>query len=123
MDPSTIETGQLIAELGIAAGIYLKIRSAVREMAGKGETREITNNPLNVQAASRPATMEDVAAVAERVTRVERQLVETAKHSQDASHENGEKIDDLRDRMDDKLTSLTDDIREITRAVGRLEGS
>jgi hypothetical protein len=92
-------------------------------MAGKGTPQEITNNPLNTQTVSRNATMEDVKVVSDRVAALERQSSKNLEACQSASHENGAKIDDLRDRIDDKLENLTDKISEISRAVGRLEGS
>jgi tetrahydromethanopterin S-methyltransferase subunit G len=92
-------------------------------MAGKGEGREITNLPLHVQETSRPATMADVEMVARRVTKLEQQLVVNANLSATSHDKMLSKLDDIRDRMDDKLCSVTDRLQEIGRAVGRLEGS
>lgn len=108
--------------LAALAGIYLKLASAMRQMAGKGDAREITNNPLNTQNISRSATMEDVEAVARRVTKLEEQIVCNARTAEDASHQLLQNIGELRDRIDDKLTTVSDRLSEITRAVGRLEG-
>jgi hypothetical protein len=33
------------------------------------------------------------------------------------------RLDELRDRLDDKLTTVAERLHEISRAVGRLEGS
>lgn len=120
MDP--LEAGKLIILLGGIAGLYLKLNQAVRTMSGKGDAREITNNPLHVQKQSRPATLEDVKRLEGRVVRLEDDV-----HSmKDASVKAREKIHDelteIRDRMDDKLGDLSDELREIGRAVGRLEG-
>ncbi len=120
MDP--YEIGKLSILLGGMAGLYLKMQSAVRSMVGKGEAREITNNPLNTTHQPRTATMDDVNHVAHRVTLLERRIEDHMKETALACHDNGEKVDDLRDRMDDKFQKVTDTLQEITRAVGRLEG-
>lgn len=122
MDASAIETGKLIIQLGAVAALYLKIQTAVRAMAGKGEQRELTNDPLHVQEKKRPATMEDVKRVDDRVTALEKRIVGHMKDSAEERHELTAKVDDLRDRVDDRMGKLSDDIREISRAVGRLEG-
>ena len=118
-----VEIGKLIVPLAALAGIYLKLQSAMRQMAGRGEGREITNLPLHVQETSRPATMADVEMVARRVTKLEQQLVVNANLSATSHEKLLAKLDDIRDRMDDKLCSVTDRLQEIGRAVGRLEGS
>lgn len=120
MDP--YETGKTLVTIGGMAALYLKMQSAVRAMVGKGEAREITNNPLNTTHQARAATMDDVNHVAHRVTLLERRIEEHMKETSLACHDNGEKVDDLRDRMDDKFDKLNDTLGEITRAVGRLEG-
>jgi hypothetical protein len=120
MDP--YEVGKFLLILGGIAGLYLKMQSAVRAMAGKGEQREITNNPLNTTHQPRTATMDDVNHVAHRVTLLERRIEDHMKETTLACHDNGEKVDDLRDRMDDKFDKVTDVLGELTRAVGRLEG-
>lgn len=122
MNPDPVEIGKLLILLSALGGIYLKLQSAMRQMAGKGEGREITNNPLNTQAISRAATMEDVEAVARRVTKLEEQIVRNARTAEDTSHQLLQNIGELRDRIDDKLTTVSDRLSEITRAVGRLEG-
>lgn len=122
MTPDPLEIGKLVVLLGGLAGIHLKLQSALRGLAGKGEAREITNNPLNTQAVSRAATMEDVEAVARRVTRLEEQIIVNARTAEDSSHHLLQNISELRDRIDDKLTTVSDRLSEITRAVGRLEG-
>ena len=121
--PDPLSIGTLILGLAGLAAIYSKINSAIRQMAGKGEGREITNNPLNTLNHSRPATMEDVKIIADRVAKLEKNQSINATAFQAATHENSTKIDDLRDRIDDKLENLTDKLGEISRAVGRLEGS
>lgn len=121
MDP--LEAGKLILLLGGIAGVYLKLNQAVRTMNGKGEGREITNNPLHVQKQSRPATLEDVKRLEARVARVEDDVQGMKADSLKAREKIHEEMTDFRDRMDDKLTDLSDDLREIGRAVGRLEGS
>ena len=72
MDP--VELGKILVPLAALAGIYLKLQTAIRQIAGKGDAREITNNPLNVLAQSRPATMEDINHVALRVLTLERRF-------------------------------------------------
>jgi DNA integrity scanning protein DisA with diadenylate cyclase activity len=121
MDP--IETGKALVMLAGLAGLYLKVNQAVRAMAGKGEAREISNNPLNVQETSRPATIDDVNRVDQRVSKLERRIERHMQESTDQREDVRESITDLRDRMDDKFSLVTEDIKEISRAIGRLEGS
>lgn len=121
MDP--LEAGKFILMAGGMAGLYLKIHQAARAAAGKGDAREITNNPLNTQNVPRVATMEDVHVVDHRVTRLESRLDAHISESRKSAGELQEAIQDLRDRVDDKLTSVNEELREITRSVGRLEGS
>jgi hypothetical protein len=120
MDP--VEIGKLLVPLAALAGIYMKLQSAMRQMAGKGDGREITNNPLIVQGSARPATMDDVDLLARRVTKLEEQIIANARHAEDSSHETLKTIYDLRDRIDDKLGTVAEKLQEIGRAVGRLEG-
>jgi hypothetical protein len=118
-----LETGKLLVMLAGLAGLYLKLNQAVRSMAGKGDAREISNNPLNVQETSRPATIEDVNRVDLRVSKLEKKI---EKHMQDSTEQREDvrdSINDLRERMDDKFFQVSDDIKEISRAIGRLEGS
>lgn len=121
MDP--LETGKFMLMLGGLAGLYLKINQAARAAAGKGEPREITNNPLPVQEASRPATMEDVRLVDHRVSKLEHRLDAHITDSRKATDDLREDVGDLRDRIDDRMTRIDDALRELTRSVGRLEGS
>lgn len=121
MDP--LEAGKLLVLLAALAGIYLKINKALREMAGKGELREISPNPLNILQQYRAASMEDVEAVEKRVNRLEQHVLRVERNQDDIEA----KIDELRDRVDDKLTDLKDIMAEkhgeTMRAIGRLEGN
>ena len=121
MDP--VEIGKLIVPLAALAGIYLKLQSAVRQMAGKGEGREITNNPLHVQELSRPATIHDVERVERRVALMEMDMKEMKRATDQFRERLRSDITEMRDRMDDKLITVSEELREIGRAVGRLEGS
>jgi hypothetical protein len=121
MDP--LETGKLLIMLAGIAGLYLKLNQAVRTMNGKGEAREISNNPLHVQKQSRPATLEDVKRLEARVVRLEDDVHGMKTDSAKAREKIHDELTEIRDRMDDKFTGLGDDLREIGRAVGRLEGS
>lgn len=116
-----LEIGKLLVLLGGLAGIYLKLQSALRQMAGKGDAREITNNPLNTQNISRPATMEDLGRVDDRVSAVEKRLQDNQTATEQWRMSISEDIIDLRDRIDDKLDGVNDSLKEINRAVGRLE--
>lgn len=127
MDP--LEAGKLIILLGGLAALYLKINKAMREMTGKGELREISPNPLNVQEHHRHATMEDVEAVQKRVARLEKHVLKVESNQVDIEN----KIDGMRDRLDDKIDDLkesmsdnkdlvSEKLGEVLRAVGRLEG-
>lgn len=118
-----VETGKALLILGGIAGVYLKMNQMVRTMAGKGEAREISNNPLNVQETSRPATLEDVKAVDQRVSKLERKIEAHMKESAEQREGVRDSIEDLRDRMDDKFSGVTEELRELSRSVGRLEGS
>lgn len=121
MDP--LQVGTLILLLFGLAGGYLKINQAMRALVGKGESREISNDPLKVQETARPATIHDIQAVERRVTKIEKDLATQKEDAQRAREKINEQLTDMRDRLDDKFSSLSDDVREITRAVGRLEGS
>lgn len=123
MTPDPIEIGKLVVLLGGLAGIYLKLQSAMRQMVGKGEGREITNNPLNVQAMSRPATMEDINHVALRVLTLERRFESHMSEMQTTTAAIEDSVSDLRDRLDDKLGEMDATLREMSRSLGRLEGS
>lgn len=117
-----LETGKIIVLLGGLAAIYYNINKAVRMMAGKGEGREITNNPLHVQKQSRPATLEDVIRLEKRVVRLEDDVHGMKSDSVKAREKIHEELTEIRDRIDDKFTDMSDELREIGRAVGRLEG-
>ncbi len=121
IDP--MEAGKLIVMLGGIAAVYLRVNKAMREMVGKGEGREITNNPLHIQKTSRPATLEDVKRLEARVVRLEDDVHGMKADSIKAREKIHDELTDIRDRLDDKFTDLGDELREIGRAVGRLEGS
>jgi len=121
MDP--LETGKALLMLGGLAGVYLKLHQAQRAMMGKGDAREISNNPLHVQETSRPATIDDVKAVDQRVSKLERKIEAHMKESAEQREGVRDSIEDLRDRMDDKFSGITEELRELSRSVGRLEGS
>lgn len=120
MDP--VEIGKLIVPLAALAGIYLKLQSAVRQMAGKGEGREITNNPLHVQELARPATIHDVERVEKRVYFIERDIKEMKRDTDDFREKLRGDITGMRDDISDKVQTQNEALRELTRAVGRLEG-
>lgn len=121
MDP--LQLGTLLLLLFGLAGGYLKINQAMRAMVGKGDAREISNDPLKVQETARPATIHDVDRVERRVTKIERDLIDHKNDAQKAREKIHDDLSEMRDRIDDKMDTISDDIREITRAVGRLEGS
>ncbi|MEO5915575.1 MAG: hypothetical protein ABIS50_15180 [Luteolibacter sp.] len=116
-----LETGKFLAQLAAVAACYLKIQSSIRAMAGKGEQREITNNPLNTQAVSRPATMDDLGQVSARVTNLENRIEHNQGSAEKWRESLSEDITDLRDRMDDKFEVVTDTLQQLNRSVGRLE--
>lgn len=125
MDP--LELGKFILMLGGMAGLYLKINQAVRSATGKGEPREIANDPLNVREAPEFMTRRECAIhhhnFESRLTSLEYRFdkhITDIKTTTDALRDD---ITELRDRVDDRLTKIDDSLREITRAVGRLEGS
>lgn len=121
MDPT--ELGKLALQLGALAALYLKMQQMMRHAAGKGESREITNNPLHVQKQSRPATLEDVKRLEKRVDNLDGDISRMKTDSLQAREKIHDELTEIRDRMDDKLGDLSDELREIGRAVGRLEGS
>jgi hypothetical protein len=125
MDP--LETGKLLILLAGMAGVYLKIHQAMRTMAGKGEGREITNDPLNVREAPEYVSRRECGmlhhGLENRLTHLELRFdrhISEVKTTTDALRED---ITGLSDRMDDKFATVSDTLREISRAVGRLEGS
>lgn len=120
IDP--MESGKLIVLLGGIAAVYLRINKAMREMVGKGEGREITNNPLHVQKQSRPATLEDVKRIERRVDHLEGEMKEMMHDEERWREKMRDDMTDLRIHLDDKMTDISSELREIGRAVGRLEG-
>jgi hypothetical protein len=125
MDP--LEIGKFILMLGALAGIYLKINQAVRSATGKGEPREIANDPLNVREAPEFMSRRECAihhhSFDARLTNLENRFdrhITDIKTTTDGLRED---ITDLRDRVDDQFATVNDSLREITRAVGRLEGA
>ena len=121
MDP--LETGKLLILRAGLGGLYLKRNQAVRAMAGKGEAREISNDPLKVQETVRSATIDEVKRVERRVERIEQEIKDSKKESQAWREKLSDDLTELRDRLDDKTGSICEELREISRAVGRLEGS
>lgn len=105
------------------AGLYLKMNQAMRQMAGRGDAREISNNPLIVQESARAATIDDVVRVDVRVTKLEKRMDSHMKEAAETREGMREHLDEMRDRMDDKFQTVTEELRELSRAVGRLEGS
>jgi len=125
MDP--LEAGKLLILLAGLAGLYLKLNQAVRQMAGKGEGREITNDPLNVREATEYVTRRECGflhhSFDSRLTHLEQRFdkhIGEVKTTTDALRDD---ITELRDRMDDKFSTISEELREIGRAVGRLEGT
>lgn len=124
----SLELGKLLILLGGMAGIYLKLQQALRTMAGKGDAREITNNPLKVQEEPRHATHADLTRVEKRMNHLEREIHEMKQDSLKAREKIHDEISDLRDRIDDKLETQAEiardqaaTLRAIERSLGRLE--
>lgn len=120
MDP--LETGKLLIMLAGIAGLYLKLNQAVRSMSGKGDAREISNDPLKVQETARPATIHDVERVERRVVKLEDDFKDHKTSSDRYREKLSQTITEKFDRMDDKVSTVNEELREIGRAVGRLEG-
>lgn len=118
-----LELGQFLLMMGAVAALYLKIRSAAREMAGRGELREISPQPLEVTEAKAPATLRDVARVEKRVVRLEGEVQGMKRDNETARDKMHDEMRDLRDRMSDQFQSQGETLRTIERALGRLEGS
>ena len=125
MDP--VEIGKLIVPLAALAGFYLKIQSSIRSMAGKGDMREITNNPLNVREAPEFMTRRECSihhvAFEHRLSSLEHRFdkhIQEAKATTDAIRDD---LSDIRTALGDRMGHIDDSLREITRSVGRLEGS
>lgn len=122
-----LETGKLLIMLAGLAGVYLKINQAMRAMTGKGEPREISNNPLKVQEVPEYMSRREggilLHALELRLTHLEARFDKHIGEVHRTTEELRDDIESLRDRIDDKLGTMADDIREISRAIGRLEGS
>lgn len=118
----TVEAAKLLVPLAMLAGLYLKVNKAVRTMAGKGDAREISNDPLKVQETVRPATLEDVKAIEKRVARLEKEFKEHTLEADRFRDKIYSEITDLKDRMTDQLLIQGETLRSIERSVGRLEG-
>lgn len=125
MDP--LELGKLILLLGGMAGLYLKINQAVRSATGKGEPREIANNPLNVREAPEFITRRECALhhhnFENRLTSLEHRFNNHLSEIRETTDGLKSDVADLRDRMDDKLSTMDETLREMSRSLGRLEGS
>lgn len=125
MDP--YELGKLIIMLGGMAGLYLKINQAARAAVGKGEAREITNDPLNVREVPEYMSRRECTIHHHNFeTRLSSLELRFDRHITDIKTTTDSLRDDiteLRDRMEDRFVTMSDELREISRAVGRLEGS
>lgn len=121
MDP--LETGKLLIMLAGLAGLYLKLNQAMRSMAGKGDAREISNDPLKVQETVRPATLDDVKRVERRVDRIEAEIKDARRNDDQWREKIRDDMTDLRDHLDDKISLANEKLSEIGRSLGRLEGS
>lgn len=117
-----MEIGTLLLQLGAVAALYAKVQSAVRQMAGKGEQREITNDPLRTQDSPALATLRDVERVEFRVVRLERELKDIGKENDVFREKMHDELREVRDRMGDQFQLLGETLRTIERSVGRLEG-
>ena len=125
MDP--LETGKLILMLGGMAGIYLKVNQAVRSATGKGEPREILNDPLHVREVPEFMTRRECSIhhhnFEARLPNLEHRFHTHRTHTKTTTADTQTKMPEPRDRMDDRFITVNDSLRDITRAVGRLEGS
>lgn len=120
-----LDLGQLLILLGAAAAIYLKLRSALREMAGKGEAREIANDPLNVREAPEFVTRRECGILHHslelRMTNLETRFERHSTDVKDTTDKLREDVADLSDRISDRFLNQAETLRAIERAVGRLE--
>lgn len=125
MDP--LELGKLILMLGGMAGLYLKINQAARAAAGKGEPRELTNDPLNVREAPEYMTRRECSIhhinFENRLSSLEHRFNNHLSEIRQTTDDLKSDVADLRDRMDDKLSTMDETLREMSRSLGRLEGS
>ncbi len=122
-----LELGKFILMLAGLAGLYLKMNQAMRQLTGKGEAQEITNDPLNVRKAPEYVSRRECNilhhGMESRLAHLEHRFdlhIAEVKTTTDALRGD---VTELRDRMDDKFELVTDDLKEISRAIGRLEGS
>ena len=127
MDPTALEIGKLILTLAAVATAYAKIQSSIRGMAGKGEIREITNDPLHIQSRSRLATMEDVESVDKEVRslekRFDRHLDKLEANQAEITASLSDLKNSLHDEMRDHQDRISDRLSVIDRSIGRLEGN
>jgi len=125
-EPTAIEIGTLVLQLGAVAAVYAKLQSAMRQMAGKGEGREITNDPLNVRAAEEFVSRRECGIMHRglegRVARLETRFAEHIHEAKATTDKLRDDLSDIRDRMTDQFAVQHDTLRAIERAVGRLEG-
>lgn len=117
------EATKILVPIAVCAGMYLKIQQAVRTMAGKGEPREISNDPLKVQEQDCPATIGDVKQVEKRVVRLEAEFKDHKTHSDEFRERMHGDFIDLKDRMSDQMLEQSSFLRAIERSIGRLEGN
>lgn len=130
MTPDPLEIGKFIILLGALAGIYLKIQASLRQMAGKGEMREISPNPLPVTHAARQATMDDILHLERRLVSLENRFDSHMTTNAAQIERVRDDITELRDRVDDKMDAnaellhgYAETLRQIERAIGRLENA
>ncbi len=126
-----LELGQFLLTLAALAGLYLKLRTAARELAGRGELREITPQPLEVTKGKSYVATETChlmhKSLENRVVRTEmeieslKRMIQSGLAKLEASHE--ERIVRLHSRIDEVAEANEARDREILRAIGRLEGA
>jgi hypothetical protein len=123
MDANPFEVGQLLITLGALGGIYLKMQGALRAMVGKGEGREITNDPLRTQDTPAPATLRDIERIEARLSRLEDDMGTQQQGSAHWREKLSDELTDLREKVTDTALDQSERLAAIERSLGRLEGA
>lgn len=115
-DPkSSVSIGWFVAAAAASALAYREITTFIRGAAGKGEPREISNDPLNVRLTGHYATREEVDRIDSDVRNLTRRIDDLPKALGDASEERLTRVHSRIDELQKEIAAMPHQIVALLR--------
>jgi hypothetical protein len=121
-DPNSSESiGWFVGVAAASALAYREIASGVRRMSGRGESREITNDPLNVRVAAEFASRHELHQVQLEVHQISQRLVNLPEAMSAASEDRLTRVHTRIDELQGQISALPSQMVALLRNTGAIK--